>query len=202
VPASGRGTGAVYGVASEAEQRLFAEAAEDVALDPLAWALVRGGTATTTALAQSLRLDMEHARAVVSRLAREGRLESAPASDEAPLRAVPLVIPLGAEMGWEAAVFDHFRAVAAAIAAKLRAGSSRTGQDDIVGGTTLSFRLGPQHPRWADVHGLLGRTRREAIELWEQVEAHNVENPPPDGDATRVWFYFGQYVERDQEEEE
>jgi hypothetical protein len=192
----------VYGLTSDAERRLFAQTAEDASLDPLVWALVRGDAATTTAsLAQMLRIDLEQARALVRRLAREGRIEPAGATDDAPLRAVPLFIPLGAEMGWEAAVFDHFRAVAAAIGAKLRSGPSRAGENDVVGGTTLSFRLSPEHPWWAEVHGLLARTRREAIELWERVESHNVAHPVADEQATRVWFYFGQYVEPADEED-
>jgi hypothetical protein len=201
--ASGREVLTVYGLTTDAERRLFAESAEDASLDPMAWALVRGGSAATTSdLAQLLRLDVEQARAVVRRLAKEGRIAQMEASDDAHLQAVPLFIPLGAEMGWEAAVFDHFRAVAAAIAAKLRSGPAHAAQDDIVGGTTLSFRLGPEHPWWAQVHGLLARTRREAIELWERVEAHNVEHPVADERATRVWFYFGQYVEPEDEEED
>jgi hypothetical protein len=103
-------------------------------------------------------------------------------------------------MGWEAAVLDHFRAVAGAIAAKVR-GGPRSEERDVVGGATLSFRLTPEHPYWDRVHGLLARTRSDANALWDEVEAYNVANPAP-GDARLLWFYFGQYFTADRAEGE
>jgi hypothetical protein len=92
-------------------------------------------------------------------------------------------------------VLDHFRAVANAIAAKLRTGSTRADGTDAVGGTTLSFRIDREHPYRGRVLGLLARTREEAIGLWDEVEAHNASQAIAEDESTRVWFYFGQYVE-------
>ena len=152
IHASGRGASAVYGVTSETERRLFAEAADLESRGVLAWATIRGAPGLTTilgkcsaGLAESLRVSVVEARQIVSRLVSDGRVLP-PESDDVPLSASPLLIPVGAEMGWEAAVLDHFRAVATAIAAKLRRGRTRSAEDDVVGGATLSFRLHPASP--------------------------------------------------------
>jgi hypothetical protein len=196
VHASGRGVSAVYGLTTDAERRLYAKSAEEESLDALAWAVIRSRrTLTTNGLADELRLDLDVAREIVRRLSDSSRLVSGVTSDDAVLEAAPLFIPIGTEMGWEAAVLDHFRAVANAIAAKVRSGSTRAGREDAVGGTTLSFKLGPGHPDRERVLGLLSRIRREVIGFWEEVEAHGAEHPAKDEDSTRVWFYFGQYVE-------
>jgi hypothetical protein len=197
IHASGRGNAAVYGPTSDAERRLMVDTAEQESLDALAWATIRGSSGMTIAkLAEALKLDIDAARALTRRLVAEGRVARHATLDDAVLRASPLVIPVGAEMGWEAAVLDHFRAVANAIGAKLRHGAQRATEADIVGGSTLSFKLNADHPHWDRVRGLLARVRSEAQSLWHEVEAYNVEHGVADDpDAALVWFYFGQYVE-------
>lgn len=195
IHASGRGTAAVYGMTSDAERRLFASTAEREALDMLAWATIRAGATTTRALSEALLLDLDVTRSVVRRLAESGRVLKSVETDEAPIETTPLVIPLGTELGWEAAVLDHFRAVANAIAAKLKTGAIRADERDAVGGTTLSFKIGREHPYRARVLGLLARTREEAIGLWDEVETYNASHAIADEESSRVWFYFGQYVE-------
>ncbi|HVU02830.1 MAG TPA: hypothetical protein VHE30_13815 [Polyangiaceae bacterium] len=200
--ASGRGVSAIYGITSDAERKLFARAADADAASAIAWATIRGTPGTTTAgLAELLRLDLEETRGAVERLVSDGRVTQDGAGDDAALSAVPLVIPIGADLGWEAAVYDHFRAVASAIAAKVRRGRTRSAEDDVVGGTTLSFRIHPGHPAWDRVRSLLVRVRTDAIALWDEVEAHNVLHPVADDAATLVWFYVGQYLEPDHPEE-
>ena len=39
---------------------------------------------------------------------------------------------------------------------------------------------------------LLAEVRGKLNALWEQVEAHNREQPVPEGQAEQVCFYFGQ----------
>lgn len=203
IHASGRGASAVYGLTTDAERRLSAESADAESRDALAWATVRGAPGITTAgLAESLRLGIAEARDVVDRLVSEERVLRDAEGDDVPLRASPLLIPVGTEMGWEAAVLDHFRAVATAIAAKVRRGRPRSAEDDVVGGATLSFKLHSEHPFRARVLGLLARTRADVNALWQEVEAYNVAHPFPDEDASRVWFYFGQYVDPDRTEKD
>lgn len=199
--ASGRGAAAVYGITSDAERHLFVASSDAESLGPLVWALVRGASRLTTrGLAETTRLDLVAARAVVERLLGEGRITREGDSDDAVLVAAPLFVPVGTEFGWEASVLDHFRAVSNAIAAKLRSGKTRSAANDVVGGTTLSFKLDQVHPLGEEVRGLLSRTRREAISLWERVEAENEARPIPDEASSRVWFYFGQYEEGTEEE--
>jgi hypothetical protein len=202
VHAAGRGTGAVYGVTTDAERRALTEAADAESVAAFAWVALRATPGVTrAALSDSLRVDLDTIREAVKRLVADGRVEENDDTDDGPLFARPLVILVGAEMGWEAAVLDHFRAVANAIAAKVRHGQTRSAGNDVLGGTTLSFNLGPHHPHWDRVHGLLSRTRAEAVRLWDEVEAHNLAHPVPEDQETRVWFYAGQYVEMNGVEE-
>ena len=199
--ASGRGASAVYGITSDAERHLFVASSDAESLGPLFWALVRGAPRLTTQeLAEATRFDLDETRAVVERLVAEGRLARHGDSNASPLEAAPLFVPLGREFGWEASVLDHFRAVSNAIATKLRSGKTRAVAEDVVGGTTLSFKLNPAHRLRDEVRGLLSRTRRESIALWERVEAENRDRPVPDEASSRVWFYFGQYEEAVEEE--
>jgi hypothetical protein len=199
--ASGRGAAAVYGITSDAERHLFVASSDAESLGPLFWALVRGSSRLTTrGLADETRLELAVARRIVERLIGEKRLLRKESSDDAALEAAPLFVPLGTEFGWEASVLDHFRAVSNAIAAKLRSGKTRAVADDVVGGTTLSFKLYPGHPLAAEVRGLLSRTRRDSISLWERVEAENGARSIPEESSSRVWFYFGQYEEAIEEE--
>ena len=105
-----------------------------------------------------------------------------------------LSIPVGAEQGWEAAVFDHFRAVATAIAAKLQGRRPRSSQSDVIGGATVSFSVRPGHPFEREVYGLLARVRGDVNELWERVSTHNQAHPLEPAERTEVTFYFGQNV--------
>ena len=104
-------------------------------------------------------------------------------------------VPVGARQGWEAAVFDHYRALAKAVAAKVQAGP-RSELADKIGGATLSFDLHPEHPHREEVEGLLARVRGDVGALWEKVAAHNRAHPYEGDDRTKVTFYFGQNLER------
>jgi hypothetical protein len=100
-------------------------------------------------------------------------------------------VPVGTEEGWEAAVCDHFRAVANAIGKKLATRGSQS--NDTIGGATLTFSVHPAHPNQAEVYGLLQRIRGDVGQLWNTVADHNRQYPPPP-DADRVTFYFGQNI--------
>jgi hypothetical protein len=105
-----------------------------------------------------------------------------------------LLVPVGAKSGWEAAVFDHFPAVASAIAAKVRSGTLKSDARDRVGGATLTFDVSASHPLAEEVLGLLGKVRAELNELWNRVHRHNAHTPVAEAERIRVRFYFGQGV--------
>jgi Mn-dependent DtxR family transcriptional regulator len=203
VHAAGRGSASVYGVTTEAERRVVFEADDHESSIAIAWALLREASpATTTELARLLRVDLGVARTIVARLEADGRITREAPGDDGGLSAAALVLPVGAEHGWEAAVLDHYRAVAGAIVAKVRRGQRRSQAGDTVGGATLSFEISAEHPLRARVHELLDRVRGEVNAVWNEVEAHNREHAIAPDDVERVWFYVGQYVEWDDHEDE
>jgi hypothetical protein len=147
------------------------------------------------ALAARLSLPPATLSDAVSLLLREGRVTR---DAIGALSTTDLVIPVGATEGWEAAVLDHFRAVATAIATKAASGKQSAASDE-VGGATLTFSLYPGHPRERAVRALLANVRAQANALWQDVSAHTAERPPADDDF-KVTFYFGQMVTREDDE--
>jgi hypothetical protein len=67
-------------------------------------------------------LELERA---VDTLLRDGRVVEEQREGGTQLIARELMIPVGAEQGWESAVLDHFKAVASAIGAKVRKAEPR-----------------------------------------------------------------------------
>jgi hypothetical protein len=73
-------------------------------------------------------------------------------------------------------------------------GMTRSEHDDRIGGATLSFDLGPDHPYAAEVYGLLARVRKDVNELWNRVYEYNRRHAVVEDNRTKVTFYFGQNV--------
>jgi len=192
---SGRGDATVYGVTTEADRRALSvtDVAETLAV--LLWGMVfRSPGISTRELLQSIRVAEPEVRAALARLLADGRVTRSGDSDEAGLRTASFVIEAGAPQGWEAAVFDHYQALANAVAAKLRAVAAGTPQHDRVGGTTFHFGIHAGHPYEDRVLGILKQVRDELGPLWDDVVAYNREHPIADEAATRVTFYCGQSV--------
>jgi hypothetical protein len=95
---------------------------------------------------RATRVGEVEGRAALMLLLADGRIFRNIESDDAPLTSSSFVIPLGAPNAWEAAVFDHFQAVATAITAKLQCRSLGGGHEDSIGGTTLHFGICAAHP--------------------------------------------------------
>lgn len=196
VYSSGRGDTTVYGVTSEADRRALSseDLVESLAL--MLWGSVFRNTGITTQeLVTRTRGEEAHVREALARLLADGRVAREGEGDDAPLRSASFVISPGATQGWEAAVFDHFQALARAIAAKVRARALGAPGTE-VGGTTLHFGIHPGHPYETRVLDLLARIRAELNAFWNEVAAYNREHPISDDLATRVTFYFGQVVTR------
>jgi len=190
VYSTGRGDSALHGLSSEADRHVIAAERDLRSLANVVWLEVFLGNARTAAeLAQLLGVATAQADRAVAVLLEEGRLERT--ADQA-LRASNVFIPVGAPEGWEAAILDHFRAVATAIGRKAQAGGGASTGDD-VGGSTLSFTIHGEHPHAAAVKALFSSTRQEAFALWDKVAAYNSAHPPPAG-STRVTFYVGQML--------
>ncbi len=185
---SGRGEDAVYGLTSESERQRLQDAGSVTSLANLLWlTLATRGSASRSALAEQFTVDGNKLDQALERLCADHRV----VQQDGEFVAQSFEIPVGAEEGWEAAVCDHFRAVATAIAAKLSTRTSRV--TDRVGGATLGFTVYDGHPKQAEVYALLEKVRAQVGELWREVAEINRQAPPP-ADAERVTFYFGQSV--------
>jgi hypothetical protein len=192
---TGTGDSAIFRVVAEHELARGHDEARREALAPLIWLFTyRANGSTLPSLRAQFQVDPAEVEAAVALLEAQGQLQRTGAGDSARFAASPFVIPVGAERGWEAAVFDHFQTVVKAIASKVRRGLARSGDDHVNGGATLTFDLGPEHPQREEVLALLRRVRAEVNELWTSVQTYNERHPIPDEQKTEVAFYFGQCV--------
>ncbi len=199
VSVTGRGLAARYSPTSEQDRERLLADADHEALVNLAWLAIYRGATTEADVAESLRIDFPRVRGIVDELIADGRIERGEQQGE--LRAGTLTIPVGSEQGWEAAVLDHFRAVANALANKVRQGRARSDLSDVIGGGTLSYDLEPGHPFEERVTSLLDRVRKDVNGLWSEVNTFNRTHAFDDEQRFRVWFCFGQNVERPGDDE-
>jgi hypothetical protein len=190
---TGRGTSALYGLTSIDDQARMAHEDLQGTLPALIWVLVyREGPLELAGLVARLGLELELVERIVEELEHEGRIVR---DASGRLRSSSVTIAVGDRAGWEAAVLDHFQAVAKAIASKVRL-RPKSQQSDVIGGATLSFDVFAGHPHEAEVYALLGTMRAQINDLWARVTAHNKQLPIPDPERVKVTFYIGQNVER------
>ena len=95
-------------------------------------------------------------------------------------------------MGWEAAVFDHFKAVTKTILVRL-ANHGKTDWNDDVGGSTYTIDIWPGHPLAEEVRGTLGQMRTTLSDLRQRVIDYNKTEKRPEA-YERVVIYAGQSV--------
>jgi hypothetical protein len=195
VNSSGRGDNAVFSLTSEKERKRSIQKHNTDSIAAMIWLAISRRPQTLKALKKTFSIPEEIIERAVKTLIDDGRIYLDYNAHPPVLSTQSVVIPVGTEMGWEAAVFDHFRAVANAIASKVREGTPHSSQADVIGGATLSFDLYAGHPYEAEVYGLLGRIRGEINTLWNKVATYNRQHPKPEKEKQKVVFYFGQNVE-------
>jgi len=193
---SGSGDSAIFRIVEEHELLRSRGEARREALAPLVWLYTyRASGSTLAALRAQFQVEEAELVAAVALLEAQGQLQrSGEGEGEATYRASPFVVPIGAEHGWEAAVFDHFQTVVKAIGTKARRGTARSAADHLNGGATLTFDVSAAHPHRDAVYGLLKRVRDDVNELWTTVQSHNEGQPISDEEKIEVAFYFGQCV--------
>lgn len=197
---TGSGDASVFGMTVERDLARTRGELSREALVPIVWAMVyRSGGTTSAALREQLTVETEALDDALRTLEAEGRVSRDGAGETATYSATTLVVPVDAEYGWEAAVFDHFQTVVRAIGTKVRRGVSHSSHADVNGGATLTFVLPPAHPDKDEVLSLLRRVRTDVNELWNRVQEHNAKHPIPEEGVTEVSFYFGQYVTQEDE---
>ncbi len=194
---SGTGRRAAYRAASDEEVGQLAQLTGDVGGEELAWVLIyRDGPLELGDLARTLKQSELDTARLVDALCAAGRVQR---TAQGRLSARDFVIPLGAEIGWEASVFDHLQAVVQTVCQKLRQTSLASTGSDAIGGSTYSFDIWPGHPLQAEVEGQLGEFRKRTGELMRRVEAYNAEHGLK-REYQQVVHYAGQcIVERELE---
>jgi hypothetical protein len=198
----GKGSRASYRAATDEELAALKHKRGDEGEDDFHVALMyREGPLTLEQIAERAQTETVSVEAAVSRLSSSGRIQQVEAEGESPkYRADKLVIPLGATLGFEAAVFDHFKAVVGTISGRLRSAQSATTPDDRIGGSTYTIPIWKGHPMEQEVYGTLRRLRAELTELRKRATAENIteEAPPP---VDQVVVYVGQYLLNEDDEE-
>jgi hypothetical protein len=188
---TGMGITALFAVTLEEDRRTLARLGKAETAAALVWLdLCHNPGTNIHEAAERLGLAEDLVQGALDSLTVEGRVTS----QDGKITPIPMVIPVGSEAGWEAAVFDHFQAVAGAITMKLRQGATRSTHGDTIGGSTLSFEIDAGHPAASRVLGLLERVRSEVFTLWNEVEACNAKRPLDEQTSQRVTFYVGQSV--------
>jgi len=190
---SGVGSSTSYRAASDEElaslkRKHAAEGADELMLA----FMFREAALTAKELAQKAQADEAETQTTLARLLAAGRIEClrGDGGEEPRYRARQLVIPLGAPVGWEAAVFDHFKALVTTILGRLREDRAPA-LEDLVGGSTYTIDVWSGHPLEEEVYGALGRLRAELSDLRSRVLAYNTDRPVPE-QHTRVVTYVGQ----------
>jgi hypothetical protein len=192
---TGRGQHAAYGpTPDQHRQAMLDEESLETLLHLLWLEIAERSSATRSELHARFDRQPELVDRALGLLLADGRVQVRPESGEDRFETSSVLIPVGSEAGWEAAVFDHFRAVCVAIAGKLRQRDAAGASPELIGGTTLSFEIDAQHPDADEVRTLLARCREQAFELWNRVTERNRQRALSEASRSRVVFYFGQNV--------
>lgn len=206
---AGRGHSTTYRAATEEELGVTLAADPASTLEAMAWVTIyREGPLDADALAEKLGVTQSEASGAAERLIADGRVSivsDASASADKEAATAPrytcqtCVLPMGEASGWEAAVFDHYQSMVAALCTKLRGGDTCSLPRDVIGGSTYSFDVWPGHPHEAAIYGLLREHRAQASALRKEVTAHNDAVGRPAAGRSKVVFYVGQNVIQDVE---
>jgi hypothetical protein len=185
---SGSGPTAVYRALSS-EELTTLRGTKEGGFDELLWVLVyREGPMTRDELRARASGPEAAVDAALERMLGDGRLQKL---EDGSLRAPEFVVPLDAEAGWEAAVFDHYHALVKTICARLSGERDAALPKSATGGSTYTFDVWPGHPEYEAVLGWLDTQRTALSALRERVERHNAQNALPSR-FLQVVTYAGQ----------
>jgi hypothetical protein len=192
---SGRGDHTTYRAASDAEASAVLAGNPAAAAAGMVWVLLhQSGPRSAEELGRELNLSSESVEQSLTMLLAQGRCRR----EGDHFRADQCVILYGDELGWEAALFDHFQAMVTAIGSKVTQGKNRAALGETTGGSTYHFDLYRGHPKEREVLELLGSVRERASLLRAEVERAGVPENTSGASAAetpesyRVVFYVGQ----------
>lgn len=190
---SGAGLSMAYRAATAEESAQLQQARGSEGEEDLLLALMyREGPLTVEEIATMIQTEPSQIEEAIARLADSGRIERIEAEEEVRYRARALVIPLGSPVGWEGAVFDHFRAMVSTVLCRMRENRPAS-EEDRIGGSTYTVDVWDDHPLQEEVFGILGRVRSMLSDIRKRVDEHNSKHKRPE-EHSRVVFYFGQCV--------
>ena len=201
VLSDGSGPATTFRAASDEEFAAVQRSRGNEGLEELLVALMyRDGPLTLKDLAGWVQVEPAALEPTLSGLASGGRIEQFTENGETLYRASALVIPLGAPVGFEAAVFDHFKALVTTVIRRIgKNGTTAPETPNRVGGSTYTIDVREGHPLAEEVFGTLARLRTELTDLRQRVidydEQSGLTTP-----KTRVVIYVGQNVTADDDE--
>jgi hypothetical protein len=187
----GQGPSTAYRAASADELNTLRQIRSDDGLEELVWAFVyREGPISLASLASAMHIDLPELQPVLERLVELHRVESVAGGGQTLYRATSLYVPVGAAIGWEAAVFDHFQAVVKTICCRTR--DDRSNVTD-VGGSTYTLDIWSGHPLEDEARATLSRLRATMVDLRRRIEDVNNESGVP-VQHDQIIVYVGQSV--------
>jgi hypothetical protein len=136
--------------------------------------------------------------APLARLVASGRVGQLISDGTKRYQVQALLIPLGSAVGWEAAVFDHFKAVVTTIVGRL-SNQAASALEDQIGGSTYTIDVWPGHPLAKEVVSTLKQVRSMLSDLRKRVEHHNEGQERPQ-QYSRVVIYAGQNLINEESE--
>lgn len=204
IHASGEGKAMRLRATTDQDRSMMSAEQQRTAAPELVWLVVfHQWPIRASEIVRQVPYDLATVQEALAQLVHDGRVEQQQEPDgQVSYRSSTILVPVGAEEGWEVAVLDHFQAMVRAIGAKLDSGQLRALADDTVGGATLHFDICAGHPLEREVRGLLEHVRTEVNELWERVEACNASDPIDAARLEVVPFYFGQGAPAQRDEED
>ena len=191
---SGSGAEQVYRATTKAEQLQMGALADPSGLEELLWAFIyREGPVSRAELREFAASSPARTDAALERLLALGKISVDGGGEARSYRAERLEVLLADEVGWEAAVFDHYRALVQTICQRLTRGAQSVQTQARVGGSTFTLDVWQGHPFADEAYGVLTRFRAIHTELFERIERYNAEHGRPD-DYDQVVVYGGQHV--------
>jgi len=198
IAASGSGPRLNYRVTSDEELARLRQAQSNDGLDELLWAMIYREGPVTLAELKKTHPAVDELEPALARLLAAGRIER-PSHDSA-YTARTLVLPFGSPVGWEAAVFDHFKAVVNTVTRRLGMDRKSSALADRVGGSTYTLDVWDGHPYAEQAYETLKAQRLQLGQLRDEVERYNADHPVPER-YTQVLMYVGQTLIEQGEEE-
>ncbi len=187
---SGSGQDQVYRATTKAEQLQMGTLADAAGFAELLWAFIyREGPVTRAQLAELAASESTRLDEALQRLCTHGKVTLLDGS----YRAEKLEVLLANEAGWEAAVFDHYRALVQTICQRLTPNAAHASTQGRIGGSTFTLDVWEGHPHAEEAYAVLARFRAAHTALYERIEAHNAEHGRP-SEYDQVVIYGGQHV--------